>query len=74
MERKLIRTHRDLEGHQIAFRFAMQIVRESKSFPMEAHYCLMDHVCRLSRSVSTNLAETSRRERDEDRLLPITLI
>jgi four helix bundle protein len=74
MERKLIRTHRDLEVHQIAFRFAMQIFRENKSFPMEARYSLTDHVCRSSRSVCANLAEAWRKERDEHRLLPITLI
>ena len=74
MERKLIRTHRDLEGHQIAYRFAMQIFRDSKSFPMEAHYSLTDQTCRLSRSVCANLAEAGRKRRNEDRLLPITLI
>jgi four helix bundle protein len=74
MERKLIRTHRDFEVHQIAFRFAMQIFRESKSFPMEARYLLTDHVCRSSRSVCANLAEAWRKERDEDRFLPFTLI
>jgi four helix bundle protein len=74
MERKLIRTHRDFELHQIAFRFAMQIFHESNSFPMEVHYSLTDHVCRSSRSVCANLAEAWRKERDEDRLLPITLI
>jgi four helix bundle protein len=74
MEKKSIRTHQDSEVHQIAFKFAIQICRESKSFPMEARYPLTDHVCRSSRSVSANLAEAWRKERNEDRLLPFTLI
>jgi hypothetical protein len=73
-EKKLIRTHQDFGMHQIAFKFAMQICRESKSFPMEARYPLTDHVCRSSRSFCANLVEVWRKERDEDRLLPFTLI
>ena len=74
MRRKSIRTYRDLEVHQIASRLAMQIFCKSKSFPLEARYSLTDRVCRSSRSVCTNLAEAWRKERDEDRLLPSTLI
>jgi four helix bundle protein len=74
MERKCIRKHQDLEVHQIASRFTMQIFRESKSFPMEVRYSLTDQVCHSSRSVCANLAEAWRKRRDEDRLLPITLI
>jgi four helix bundle protein len=73
-EKKLIRTHQDLEVHKIAYRFAMQIFREPKSSPMESRYSLKDHVCRSSRSACAYLAEAWRKERDEDRLLPITLI
>ena len=63
MEKKLIRTHRDLEVYQIAFKFAMQIFRESKSFPMEERYSLTDQVRRSSRSVCANLAEACLRPR-----------
>lgn len=65
MERKLIRTHRDLEVYQIAFKLAMQIFRESKSFPMEERYSLTDQVRRSSRSVCANLAESWRKRRYE---------
>lgn len=74
MERKSIRKHRDLEGHQMTFRFAPQIFHESRLFPMEQRYSLTDRVCRSSRSVSANMAEAYRKRRDEERLLPITLI
>jgi four helix bundle protein len=58
----------------MVFRFAIQIFHESKSFPMEERYSLTDQVCRSSRSVCANLAEAWRKRRDEERLLPITLI
>ena len=74
MERKLIRTHQDLEVYQIAFKFAMKIFRERKSFPTEERYSLTDQVRRSSSSVCANLAEAWRKRRDEERLLPITLI
>ena len=74
MEKKLIRTHQDVEVLQIALKFAMQISRESKSSPMEARYPLTDRVCRPSRSVCANLVEGFRKERNEDRLLPFILI
>jgi len=73
MEKKPISMHQDVEVLQIALKFAMQISRESKSFPMEARYPLKDRVCRPSRSVCANLVEGFRKER-EDRLLPFTLI
>jgi four helix bundle protein len=74
MERKLVRTHRDLEVHQMAFRFAIQIFHEGRPFPMEQRYSLTDQVCRSSRSVFANLAEAYRKRRNEERSLPITLI
>lgn len=42
MEKKLVRTHRDLEVYQMAFKVAMQIFDESKSFPIEERYSLTD--------------------------------
>lgn len=74
MERKSIGTPRDFKIHHMASRFAIRMFYESKSFPMEARYSLTDHICRSSRPVSASLAEAWRRERDEDRLFPITLI
>jgi len=48
MAGKLIRTHRDLEVYQLAFRLAMEIFRESKAFPVEERYSLTDQVRRSS--------------------------
>ncbi len=63
MEKKLIRTHRDLEVYQLAFDFAMKIFELSKSFPKEERYSLTDQVRRSSRSVCANLAEAWRKRR-----------
>ena len=65
MEKKLIRTHRDLEVYQIAFDLAMKIFQKSKSFQKEERYSLTDQVRRSSRSVCTNLAEAWRKRRYE---------
>jgi len=65
MENKLIRTHRDLEVYQIAFETAMKIYHESKSFPKEERYSLIDQIRRSSRSVCANLAEAWRKRRYE---------
>ena len=65
MEKKLIRTHQDLEVYQRAFDLAMRIFRETKSFPIEERYSLTDQIRRSSRSVCTNLAEAWRKRRYE---------
>ena len=65
MEKHLIRTHKDLEVYEIAFRLAMQIFQESKSFPKEERYSLTDQIRRSSRSVCANLAEAWRKRRYE---------
>lgn len=65
MEKKLIRTHRDLDVYQMAFEIAMQIFEESKSFPKEERYSLTEQVRRSSRSVCANIAEAWRKRRYE---------
>ena len=65
MEKKLVRTHQDLKVYQMAFKVAMQIFDESKSFPIEERYSLTDQVRRSSRSVCANLAEGWRKRRYE---------
>lgn len=65
MEKKLIRTHRDLDAYQIGFGVAMQIFEMSKSFPKEERYSLTDQIRRSSRSVCANLAEAWRKRRYE---------
>jgi four helix bundle protein len=65
LEKKLIRTHHDLEVYQTAFNLAMKIFQKSKTFPKEERYSLTDQVRRSSRSVCTNLAEAWRKRRYE---------
>ena len=65
MEKKLIRTHRDLDVYKMAFEAAMQIFEKSKSFPKEERYSLTDQIRRSSRSVCANLAEAWRKRRYE---------
>jgi four helix bundle protein len=52
---------KDLKAYQIAYRLAMAIFRESKTFPKEERYALTDQVRRSSRSVVANLAEGYRK-------------
>lgn len=65
MEKKLIRTHRDLDVYQMGFEVAMQIFKMSKSFPIEERYSLTDQARRSSRSVCANMAEAWRKRRYE---------
>jgi four helix bundle protein len=65
MEKKLIRTHRDLDVYQMGFEVAMKIFEMSKSFPIEERYSLTDQVRRSSRSVCANMAEAWRKRRYE---------
>lgn len=65
IEKKLIRTHRDLEVYQMVFELAMGILEYSRSFPKEERYSLTDQLRRSSRSVCTNLAEAWRKRRYE---------
>jgi four helix bundle protein len=65
MEKKLIRTHHDLEVYQTAFNLAMMVFQKTKSFPKEERYSLTDQVRRSSRSVCSNLAEAWRKRRYE---------
>jgi len=58
-----IRSVRDLEVYQVAFKAAMWIFELSKSFPKEELYSLIDQIRRSSRSVCSNLAEAWRKRR-----------
>ena len=55
--------YRDLKVYQLAYRLAMNIYQESKSFPNEERYSLTDQIRRSSRSVVTNIAEGFRKRR-----------
>jgi len=62
-----MRGYRDLKVYQLAYKLAMEIFEESKSFPKEERYSLTDQLTdqirRSSRSVATNIAEGFRKRR-----------
>ena len=58
-----IRTHKELEVYQLAFKSAMKIFELSKEFPKDETYSLTDQIRRSSRSVCSNLAEAFRKRR-----------
>ena len=58
-----IRTHRELEVYQLAFKVAVEIYQLSKSFPKEETYSLTDQIRRSSRSVCANIAEAFRKRK-----------
>ncbi len=54
MDKKPIRSHRELEVYQMAFEAAMRIFELTKSFPAEERYSLTDQfVAPLALSVLT---------------------
>jgi hypothetical protein len=52
-----IKTHKDLEVYQLAFRTSIEIFQISKSFPKEEIFSLKSQIRDSSRSVSANIAE-----------------
>jgi len=54
---------KDLKVYQLAFKMALAIFEESKSFPKEEKYSLTDQIRRSSRSVATNIAEAWEKRR-----------
>ena len=58
-----IRTHKDLDVYNLAFKAAMNIFEMSKRFPKEETYSLTDQIRRSSRSVCGNLAEAFRKRK-----------
>jgi four helix bundle protein len=52
---------RDLKVYQLAFKLAMEIFRETKHFPKEETYSLIDQIRRSSRSVPANIGEGYRK-------------
>ena len=59
----MMQGYRDLKVYQSAYKLAMEIFKESKSFPREERYSLTDQIRRSSRSVATNIAEGFRKRR-----------
>jgi four helix bundle protein len=56
-----LKGHRDLKVYQAAYKLAMDIFKESKSFPKEEKYSLTDQIRRSSRSIAANIAEGFRK-------------
>ena len=53
--------YRNLKVYQLAYKLAMEIFHESKSFPTGERYSLTDQIRRASRSVAANIAEGYRK-------------
>lgn len=53
--------YRDLKVYQMAYKLAMEIYNESKSFPKDERFSLTDQIRRSSRSVAANIAEGYRK-------------
>lgn len=56
---------RDLKVYQLAYKLAMEIYHEYKSFPREELYSLTDQIRRSSRSVPANIGEGYRKRQYE---------
>ena len=52
---------RDLRVYQLAYRLAMQVFKETKTFPQDERYSMTSQIRRSSRSVAANLAEGYRK-------------
>jgi len=57
----MLRGHRDLKVFQLAYRLAMEIFDETKTFPHDERYSLTSQIRRSSRSVAANIAEGFRK-------------
>ena len=56
-----LKGYRDLKVFQLAYKLAMEIFHESKSFPKDERFSLTDQIRRSSRSVASNIAEGFRK-------------
>jgi len=64
-DKKLIRSHSELEVYQQAFEISRKVFQKSKKFPKEETYSLTDQIRRSSRSISANIADAWRKRRYE---------
>ena len=63
MEKKSYRGFRDLIVYQLSYKLAVEIFNETKNFPKEEKYALVDQIRRASRSIPANISEAwSRRK------------
>ena len=52
---------KDLRVYQLAYKLAMQIFNETRTFPHDERYSMTNQIRRSSRSVAANLAEGYRK-------------
>lgn len=57
----MLQGHRDLRVYQLAYKLAMEVFNDSKTFPKDERYSLIDQLRRSSRSVAANIAEGFRK-------------
>lgn len=55
-----INNYKELEVYKIAFKMAMNIYNDTKEFPIDEKYSLVDQIRRSSRSVCANVSEAFR--------------
>ena len=53
--------YRDLKVFQLSYKLAMEIFNETKAFPKDERYSLIDQIRRSSRSIVANIAEGFRK-------------
>jgi four helix bundle protein len=58
-----IRSHKELDTYQLAFKASIDIYMLTKKFPKDERYSLTDQIRRSSRSVCANLAEAFRKRK-----------
>jgi four helix bundle protein len=61
----ILKSHKELEAYQLAFKSSMEIFIITKSFPKDELFALTSQIRRSSRSVSANIAEAFRKRRYE---------
>jgi len=61
----ILKSHKELDVFQLAFKSSMEIFFITKLFPKEEVFALTSQIRRSSRSVSANIAEAFRKRRYE---------
>jgi four helix bundle protein len=62
---KILRSHKELEVYQLAYKTSMEIFNLTKMFPKKEIYSLTSQIRNSSRSVAANIAEAFRKRRYE---------
>ena len=55
--KKILQGYKDLDVYKLAYRLAVEIVKETVAFPKEEKYSLTDQIRRSARSIPANIAE-----------------